>query len=73
MCGRGLPCDLSPRMPPDVRRVVTGRAIRGFADGFVSVLLAQYLTGLGFSPGRRSAPSSPARCSARRRSRWASA
>lgn len=36
-------------MPPDVRRVVTGRAIRGFADGFVSVLLAQYLTGLGFS------------------------
>src|SRR4029077_3696564 len=23
---------------------------RGFADGFVSVLLAQYLTGLGFSP-----------------------
>ena len=37
-------------MPPDVRRVVTGRAIRGFADGFVSVLLAQYLTGLGFSP-----------------------
>ena len=36
-------------MPPDVRRVVTGRAIRGFADGFVSVLLAQYLIGLGFS------------------------
>ena len=24
--------------------------MRGFADGFVSVLLAQYLTGLGFSP-----------------------
>jgi MFS family permease len=37
-------------VPSDVRRVVTGRAIRGFADGFVSVLLAQYLTGLGFSP-----------------------
>lgn len=36
--------------PPDVRRIVTGRAVRGFADGFVSVLLAQYLTGLGFSP-----------------------
>jgi len=35
---------------PDVRRVVTGRAIRGFADGFVSVLLALYLTHLGFSP-----------------------
>src|SRR5436190_23204145 len=39
-------------MPPDVRRVVTGRAIRGFADGFVSVLLAQYLIGLGFSPSQ---------------------
>jgi MFS family permease len=36
--------------PPDVRRIVAGRTIRGFADGFVSVLLAQYLTGLGFSP-----------------------
>jgi MFS family permease len=36
--------------PPDVTRVVWGRAIRGFADGYVSVLLAQYLTGLGFSP-----------------------
>jgi MFS family permease len=35
---------------PDVRRIVAGRTIRGFADGFVSVLLAQYLTGLGFSP-----------------------
>jgi MFS family permease len=35
---------------PDVRRVLTGRAIRGFVDGFVSVLLAQYLTGLGYSP-----------------------
>jgi MFS family permease len=36
--------------PPDVTRIVWGRAIRGFADGFVSVLLAQYLTGLGFTP-----------------------
>ncbi len=34
----------------DVGRILTGRAIRGFADGFVSVLLAQYLTALGFSP-----------------------
>ncbi len=34
----------------DVPRIVTARAIRGFADGFVSVLLAQYLTELGFSP-----------------------
>ena len=35
---------------PDVSRIVLGRSIRGFADGFVSVLLAQYLTDLGFSP-----------------------
>jgi MFS family permease len=30
--------------------LVRGRALRGFADGFVSVLLAQYLVGLGLSP-----------------------
>ena len=36
--------------PGDVSRIVWGRTIRGFADGFVSVPLAQYLTGLGFSP-----------------------
>jgi MFS family permease len=41
---------LPPSTSPDVRRIVIGRTIRGFADGFVSVLLAQYLTGLGFSP-----------------------
>lgn len=34
----------------DAPRVLTGRAVRGFVDGFVSVLLAQYLTALGFSP-----------------------
>lgn len=34
----------------DVRRIVAGRIVRGFADGFISVLLAQYLTDLGFSP-----------------------
>src|SRR3954452_25565620 len=34
----------------DVKRVITARTVRAFADGFVSVLLAQYLTGLGFSP-----------------------
>ena len=34
----------------DVQRVIVGRAIRGFADGFVSVLLARYLLDLGFSP-----------------------
>jgi MFS family permease len=34
----------------DVPRIVTGRAVRGFADGFVSVLLARYLSAIGFSP-----------------------
>ena len=34
----------------DVRRIQIGRAVRGFADGFVSVLLARYLTHLGYSP-----------------------
>src|SRR4051794_7650324 len=43
---RLLPADTSP----DVVRLVVGRAIRGFVDGFVSVLLAQYLSALGFSP-----------------------
>jgi predicted MFS family arabinose efflux permease len=41
---------LPPSAPPDVSRIVWGRGIRGFADGFVSVLLAQYLTGLGYTP-----------------------
>jgi MFS family permease len=34
----------------DAYLVIVGRAIRGFADGFVSVVLAQYLTRIGFSP-----------------------
>ncbi len=34
----------------DVPRVVIARALRGFADGFVSVFLATYLIALGFSP-----------------------
>ena len=33
----------------DARRLVTARALRGFADGFVSVMLASYLHGRGFS------------------------
>ena len=33
-----------------VGRILTSRGIRGFADGFVSVLLAQYLDAIGFSP-----------------------
>ncbi|MFN8558411.1 MAG: MFS transporter [Dehalococcoidia bacterium] len=34
----------------DAGLLLAARALRGFADGFVSVLLASYLTGLGFSP-----------------------
>ncbi len=34
----------------DVQRVLTSRGLRGFADGFVSVLLSLYLIQLGFSP-----------------------
>ncbi len=34
---------------PDAARLITARALRGFADGFVSVYLAAYLELLGFS------------------------
>jgi MFS family permease len=34
----------------DVPRVLAARTLRGFADGFVSVVLAVYLTSLGFTP-----------------------
>ena len=34
----------------DARRLVATRAARGFADGIASVLLASYLTRLGFTP-----------------------
>jgi len=34
---------------PDVARLISARALRGFADGFVSVYLAAYLRLLGFS------------------------
>jgi MFS family permease len=36
--------------PEDVRRLIAARGLRGFADGAVSVLLAGYLTDLGFTP-----------------------
>jgi MFS family permease len=36
----------------EARRVVLVRTLRGFADGFVSVLLADYLLSLGYSPLR---------------------
>ena len=34
---------------PDAARLIVARALRGFADGFVSVYLAAYLGLLGFS------------------------
>ena len=34
---------------PEARRLVLARTVRGFADGLVSVTLASYLDGLGFS------------------------
>jgi MFS family permease len=41
-------------MPPsataDARRLLATRALRGFADGAVSVLLADYLSAIGMSP-----------------------
>jgi MFS family permease len=36
--------------PPEVAPVVAARALRGFADGLASVLLAGFLTALGFTP-----------------------
>jgi MFS family permease len=45
-----LPCMLLPASATaDAARLLTSRALRGFADGFVSVYLAQYLQLLGFS------------------------
>jgi MFS family permease len=35
---------------PDARLLLSARALRGFADGCVSVLLASYLSAIGFSP-----------------------
>ncbi len=34
---------------PEARRLVAARTVRGFADGLVSITLASYLHGLGFS------------------------
>ncbi|HUY27445.1 MAG TPA: MFS transporter [Candidatus Binataceae bacterium] len=36
----------------DSRRILTTRAMRGFADGLVSVLLPSYLLAIGFSSGQ---------------------
>src|SRR6516225_6224174 len=47
--GRAL---FPPSATRDARLLVTARSLRGFADGMVSVLLADYLTAIGFSPFR---------------------
>jgi MFS family permease len=39
---------LPPSATPDARRLLWSRALRAFADGFVSVLLPVYLLALGF-------------------------
>ncbi len=44
------PASSVPRPTPDARRILLARALRGFADGLVSVLLAGYLTAIGFTP-----------------------
>jgi MFS family permease len=41
---------LPPTAAPDARRLIGTRAARGFADGIASVLLASYLSRLGFTP-----------------------
>lgn len=43
---------LSPDAPPphDVRRLLLAKGLRGFADGFVSLLLPLHLLNLGFTP-----------------------
>jgi len=41
---------LAPGAGPLAARLILARALRGFADGFVSVFLAAYLSALGFSP-----------------------
>ena len=48
-----VPSRLLPRdAGPEAGRLVLARGLRGFADGMVSVLLAAYLTDLGFSAGQ---------------------
>src|SRR5262245_28424563 len=40
------------RASTDTQLLIATRALRGFADGMVSVLLASYLSALGYSPLR---------------------
>jgi len=46
-----LPLSILPESAtPDTRRLITARALRALADGAVSVLLASYLSTIGFAP-----------------------
>ncbi|HZQ38012.1 MAG TPA: MFS transporter [Dehalococcoidia bacterium] len=45
-----MPRLLPPSATADASRLLLTRALRGFADGVVSVLLASYLSDLGFTP-----------------------
>jgi MFS family permease len=53
----GVAANLTRRLLPesatlDAGRLIAARGLRGFVDGMVSVLLASYLSDLGFSPGQ---------------------
>lgn len=48
--GVGYPQRVALREAGDVRRLILGRALRGFADGVVSVVLPAYLIALGRTP-----------------------
>ena len=39
---------MDPSLPSEVRRLIAGRGLRAFADGFVAILLPVYLLALGF-------------------------
>jgi MFS family permease len=41
-----------PAITAELRRVLFARAVRGFADGLVSIVLVRYLTAIGYSPFR---------------------
>ena len=47
---RGFARLLPSSATPDASRLVVSRALRGLADGFVSVMLASYLVGNGYTP-----------------------
>ena len=42
---------MSASLPPEARRLIAGRGLRAFADGFIAILLPVYLLALGFGVG----------------------